>query len=232
MLNYNISPEVEAFSTHKDDVLAFEVILPAHQAHSAEVRRVPEELDDISGVDALITNQRGVRIGIKTADCVPVLLFDEGKQAVAAVHSGWKGTVQNIISATIKRMQAEFGTCPSDLKAVIGPCIHEEAFEVGDEVYEKFREMPELKDCGVPGKRLPAMNGECGDNRLVVKKWHINLPEVCRIELMQSGVMEANIEVCPVCTWHHHTYFFSARRLGKSFDRQRIINAIMLKEDY
>lgn len=228
MLNYNISPKVSAFSTNISDPIDFPVVLPAHQAHSAFVRRVPQEQNDITGVDALITNETGLRIGVKTADCVPILLYDPKQRAIAAIHSGWKGTVLNIIAATVKRMKEEFNTDAADIRAVIGPCIHVDAFEVGDEVYDKFAAMEILQDCGVPAKRMPLMS-KSESKSASASKWHIDLPAVCRIELMQSGVTDDKIEVRPECTWTHHKSFYSARRLGKSFDRQRIINAIMLE---
>lgn len=231
MLHYKINDGVEAFSTNIPDAIDFPVVLPAHQAHTAFVRRVPQEQDDITGVDALITNKKGLRIGVKTADCVPILLYDARKEAVAAIHSGWKGTVQNIIAATIDRMKEEFQTNPEDIRAVIGPCIHLEAFEVGDEVYEKFASMEILKECGVPALRMPLMSKSKSTSESTSKlKWHIDLPAVCRIELLHSGVCADRIEVRPECTWTLHDQFFSARRLGKSFDRQRIINTIMLVE--
>lgn len=231
MLHYNLGEGVESFSTNIPDAIDFQVVLPAHQAHTALVRRVPQERDDITGIDALITNERGLRIGVKTADCVPILLYDAGHQAIAAIHSGWKGTVQNIIAATITRMKEEFSTDPDDILAIIGPCIHVDAFEVGDEVYEKFAAMEVLKDTGVPAKRLPLMSASHlpTDGVGEVLKWHIDLPAVCRIELLSSGVKPENIEVRPECTWTLHDQFFSARRLGKQFDRQRIINTIMLQ---
>ena len=223
MLHYSLSPGIEAFSTNKEDAIDFDVVLPAHQAHTAFVRRVPQEQDDITGVDALITNQPGLRIGVKTADCVPILLYDTRQKAVAAIHSGWKGTVKNIIAATIKHMKQEFLSEPSDIKAVIAPCIHVDAFEVGDEVYEQFQEMEVLQDSGVPAKRMPSFADAS------IEKWHIDLPEVCRIELQKAGVRAENIEVRPECTWQLHDRFFSARRLGKEFDRHRIIKTIMIK---
>ncbi len=231
MLHYNLGEGVESFSTNISDAIDFPVVLPAHQAHTAFVRRVPQQMDDITGVDALITNERGLRIGVKTADCVPILLYDARQKAVAAVHSGWKGTVQNIIAATIQRMKEEFSTDPADIRAVIGPCIHVDAFEVGDEVYDKFAAMPEQKDSGVPAKRMPPMSKSASELKSELKsesKWHIDLPAVCRIELLLSGVSADNIEVRPECTWTLHDQFFSARRLGKQFDRQRIINTIQL----
>ncbi len=222
MLKYNIHPSVEAFSTNIKDSLRFVVTLPLHQAHSAEVRRVPQEMDDITGVDALITNEAGLRIGVKTADCVPILLFDEKHSAVAAIHSGWKGTVKNIIAATIQRMKAEFDTSARDLKAVIGPCIHFHAFEVGEEVYEQFKALDAFKNKGLPAEYMTSITDSS------VKKWFIDLPEICREQLHDEGVMYQNIELRPECTYTHHDKFYSARRLGADFDRQRIYNCIKL----
>lgn len=220
MLKYDIHPEVEAFSTNIGDSLDFKVLLPQHQAHSAEVRRVPQELDKINGVDALITNQKGLRIGVKTADCVPILLFDEGHCAMAAIHSGWKGTVKNIIGATVQRMVKEFNTDVREVKAVIGPCIQLRAFEVGDEVYEQFKALKIFEKCGVPAEYMTSITDP------TQKKWFIDLPEVCRHQLHEAGIMHRNIEVRPECTYTLHDQFYSARRLGKDFDRQRIITCI------
>ena len=221
MLEYDIAPEVEAFSTNIGDRCNFDVTMPQHQGHTALVRRVPEELDDITGVDALITNRPGFRIGVKTADCVPVLLFDSTDKAVAAVHSGWKGTLQNIIRATLGRMAEEFGTKAENITAVVGPCIHLEAFEVGEDLVDAF--------CGgTPRDRYPFA-------RLLphpvtgIVKWHLDLPGICRKQLLDVGVPDRNIEVRPECTWEKHTQFYSARRLGREFGSQRIKNCIMIK---
>lgn len=222
MLHYNISPEVEAFSTNIWDSYNFDVTMPKHQGHTASVRRVPEELDDITGVDALITDRPGFRIGVKTADCVPVLLFDRFNKAIAAVHSGWKGTLQNIIHATLGRMAEEFGTKGENVMAVIGPCIHLDAFEVGEELADAFC-------CDTPHDRYPFAkllpHPETG-----IVKWHLDLPGICKQQLLDEGVPEQNIEVRPECTWKMYNEFYSARRLGKEFSSQRIRNCIMIKQ--
>lgn len=220
MLVYKISPDIEAFSTNISDSTHFEVVLPLHQAHTALVRRVPEEIDDITGVDALITDRKGLRIGVKTADCVPVLVYDPVHSAIAAIHSGWKGTAQNIIRAALTRMSEEFGTVPGDVRAVIGPCIHEEAFEVGDELVDIFRGETRAEDYPY-AHRLP--HPETG-----IVKWHIDLPGICRQQLMDCGVIDTSIETRPECTWTMHDSFYSARRLGKDFGSQRILNCIKL----
>ena len=94
----------------------------------------------LRGIDALITNVPGYCVCVTTADCVPVLLYDRRLQVVAAVHAGWKGTVQHIVSSVMEHMSRNFGTRGADVVACIGPSISLESFEVGDEVYEAFKE--------------------------------------------------------------------------------------------
>lgn len=221
MLYYDISPRVEAFSTEICDSCSFDVVMPQHQGHTALVRKVPEELGDITGVDALITDRRGLRIGVKSADCVPILLFDPVCGAVAAIHSGWKGTLKNIAAAASGRMSAEFGTRPCDLKAVIGPCIHMEAFEVGEELVNAFCPDAAAIDSYPFAKMLP--HPQTG-----IVRWHLDLPGICRSQLLECGIPDGNIEMRPECTWEQHSRFFSARWLGKNFGEQRIISCIML----
>ena len=217
MLYYDFGAGVEALSTNRSDAVDFEVTLPVHQAHGSKVAEVPCPSERLHGVDALITDRPGVRIGVKTADCVPILLLDTRRRAVAAIHSGWRGTHADIIAATMAAMRQRYGTRGEDCRAVIGPCIHLDAFEVGDELHEVF----ETAGYGCHTARLPRFGT---DNEDV--KWHINLPGICRRQLARQGV--TRVEVRPECTYTLHHLFFSARRLGPDFDRQRIINAIML----
>ena len=85
-----------------------------------------------------MTNESNVCIGVSTADCIPILLYDTEHHAAAAIHAGWRGTVKHIVMKTIKEMGVVFNSVPQNLKAVIGPGISLDNFEVGDEVYEKF----------------------------------------------------------------------------------------------
>lgn len=121
-----------------------QVVMP-HQVHGTEVFQLKhpapweDMADDLEGVDALITDVKGVCIGVSTADCIPVLLYDEAHQAAAAIHAGWRGTVKRIAEETVRSMRDAFGTQPELLRAVIGPGISLASFEVGDEVYDQFR---------------------------------------------------------------------------------------------
>lgn len=199
-------------------VSADHIVMP-HQVHGIEVRRVDGEFFSkpetvrkmiLEGVDALITDLRGVCIGVSTADCIPVLLYDEAHHAMAAIHAGWRGTVQRIVQKTIEMMCTSFHTRPSELKAVIGPGISKEAFEVGDEVYEEFVQggfdMPAIADL------RPNMKKEGNVDQPM--KWHIDLPLCNSLLLQESGIPAVHIHQSGICTYQYSDEFFSARRLG------------------
>lgn len=218
MLRYDLDPRVEAFSTERSDVLDFPVLLPRTQSHGTRSVIVESEADEAltDDVDALITRKPGLRIGVKTADCVPILLYDPAAAAVAAIHSGWKGTLGNITGLTVARIAEEIGGDPAQMKAVIGPCIHVTAFEVGEDLYEKFS----FEGRGAWCRWLPKFGSQEGE------KWHIDLPGICEAQLREAGVR--TIEKRPECTFTHPDRFWSARRLGPDFSDQRILNCISL----
>lgn len=105
------------------------------QVHSDLVWRDPEP--GRAG-DGLMTDRPGVLLGIRTADCCPVLLVDTRRRAVAAVHAGWRGTLARVAEKAVGEMRAAYGTRPADVRAAIGPCIGACCFEVGPEVVEAF----------------------------------------------------------------------------------------------
>lgn len=125
LLTYDMGPGVEAFSTRRDSVLPYPVVT-GHQVHGNKVGKVDRPgliREDLEGFDALITNLEGEAIGVRTADCVPILLYDPVCRAVAAVHSGWRGTLQRISQKAMFAMKRHFGCEPSDIRAVMGPAI-------------------------------------------------------------------------------------------------------------
>ena len=152
---------------------------------SLEVRRTL-----LRGIDALITNVPGYCVCVTTADCVPVLLYDRRLQVVAAVHAGWKGTVQHIVSSVMEHMSRNFGTRGADVVACIGPSISLESFEVGDEVYEAF------KESGFDMSIISTKKRKTG-------KHHIDLWEANRSELLYAGIPAGQIEVAGICTYIH-----------------------------
>ena len=140
LLIYDIAPEVTAFSPLRDAVLPMRVV-QAHQVHGDRVAVVTSAgttREELKGYDALVTDVPGVAIGARTADCIPVLMYDPVRRVVAAVHSGWKGTVLKIAAKVLAVMASKYGTRAADILAVIGPGIGPDSFQVGPEVADAF----------------------------------------------------------------------------------------------
>lgn len=169
-----------------------------------------EQSNLLQGVDAIVTALPRVCIGVSTADCVPILLHDKQAGVVAAIHAGWRGTANRIAEKCIALIINKFDSNPADIRAVIAPSIGPGAFEVGDEVYEAFK----------------AADFQMEKIATRADKWHIDLWEANRLQLISCGIKEEHIQVSNICTHTHHKEFFSARRLG--INSGRIFNGIML----
>ena len=201
------------------------LIMP-HQVHDTKVVEINEAFfllnanrrqEALEGYDALMTNLSGVCIGVSTADCIPILLFDEPNHAVCAIHAGWRGTAKRIVEKAVGAMTAAYGTKPQQLKAQIGPGIHLDSFEVGDEVYEAFAQ---------EGFCMPAISKRYLSSDGISEKWHIDLPTCNRGQLLACNLEPQNISVSPVCTYQQADDYFSARRLG--INSGRIFTGILL----
>ncbi|MBO4891022.1 MAG: peptidoglycan editing factor PgeF [Prevotella sp.] len=196
-----------------------QVVMP-HQVHLTKVVQIDEAFLTLStderqqrleGVDALMTNVGRVCIGVSTADCIPVLLYDPEHQAICAIHAGWRGTVQRIVQVAIDQMIKAYGTLPQNMMAQIGPGISLDSFEVGDEVYEAFEKADFV---------MPSISRHDA-------KWHIDLPLCNRLQLEDSGIPTHQIAIASDCTFKQPDTWFSARRLG--IQSGRIFTGIMLK---
>lgn len=187
------------------------LIIP-RQVHGTVVRRVDTDFFSLSvsqqaaaldGVDALVTNLPATCIGVSTADCVPILIYDPTNGALAAAHAGWRGTVSRIATTTVEALVRAYDCRPRNLRAIIGPGISLAAFEVGDEVYDTFRR------AGFPMEHIARHQ----------EKWHIDLWEANRLLLLDAGLAPTGIHVSGLCTYLHPDAFFSARRLGTQSGR-------------
>ncbi|MGC9375810.1 MAG: peptidoglycan editing factor PgeF [Bacteroidales bacterium] len=190
-----------------------EQLVSPKQTHSKNIGVVTSITDIFPNTDALITNIPGICIFVRTADCVPILLYDPVQKAVAAIHSGWKSTLQEISKHTINRMQKEYGTQPKNLIAAIGPSIGPEVYEVGTEVIEQFKNHFIFDNYITPVK-----NSDKG----LLNLWKIN-----HQILIDSGVPKEQIEVAGMCTYSNPELFYSARRDGVKCGR--LATGIMLK---
>ncbi|MBQ6062117.1 MAG: peptidoglycan editing factor PgeF [Prevotella sp.] len=239
--SFNINPycgdEPSAVATNKELLarqlgIAAECVVMPHQTHGLEVKPIHPTFFErgeeyrkeyLESVDALMTDMRGVCIGVSTADCIPVLLYDSNHQVVSAIHAGWRGTVGRIVQKVILEMRKTYATDPQDIYAIIGPGISLENFEVGDEVYDTFRSAGFDME-GIAKRYLTTKGGgEC-----LSEKWHIDLWECNRRQLCQAGVSLPNIQLTGICTYANVRDYFSARRLG--IHSGRIYTGIMMKE--
>ncbi|MEE4196877.1 MAG: peptidoglycan editing factor PgeF [Bacteroidales bacterium] len=195
------------------DIEAGQLVSPK-QTHSRNIGVVTSTKAVFPDTDALITNIPGICIFVRTADCVPILLFDPIKKAVAAIHSGWKSTLQEICRHTIESMHQQYNTEPGDLIACIGPSIGPEVYEVGPEVIEQFQ-----NHFGFDHYITPLKNSAKG----LLNLWEIN-----HQILTNAGVPAQQIEVAGMCTYSNPELFYSARRDGVKCGR--MATGIMLND--
>ncbi len=202
-------PVAEAFG------ISGERLVTLSQVHGETIVRVGES--NFQGMrsaqaDGMITRDRGLALGVETADCVPVLLVDPAIPAVGAVHAGWRSTVMKILRKAVATMQSEFGSDPARMIAAIGPAIGPECYEVDEPVMGPVREtFPFWEEAA-----LPRTNG----------RWSLDLVKLNRIELAQAGLPEAGIYSFGLCTSCRAELFYSFRREGRT---GRMLSAIMIK---
>jgi YfiH family protein len=170
---------------HSVDLASDPRLATLHQIHSDICVRANGLTGHLGDGDALIDNRPGNLVAIKTADCIPILLVDEGHRAVAAVHAGWRGTVAGIARSTVRAMSNQFGTEPRGLRAAIGPGIGKCCYEVGADVAAQFGE-----------------TGPC----------HIDLVETIRRQLIDAGIPESRMYAANLCTKCGVEDFHSYRR--------------------
>jgi YfiH family protein len=164
------------------------------QIHSDLIYIVNEDDESADG-DGLITNQKGLLILVKVADCAGILLFDPINEVVAAIHSGWRGTQQQIVMKAIEMMYDNFGSSPLDLLAFISPCASKEKYEVGEDVAKNF---PQSISSIGNGKYL-------FDNKNEIK-----------LQILSMGINEKNIEISNICTIENEDYHSFRRDKEKS----------------
>ena len=189
------------------------------QIHSAEIRTVRDETDarcDTEHCDALVTDKARLLLGVKTADCVPVILGDMRTGACAAVHAGWRGTVAAILPRTLERMAKEYGTQAIDVRAAIGPAAGACCYEVGAEVVEAFqRDFPQSENLFTPTR---------------VGHARIDLQRANREQLLNAGVSQESIHTAPFCTICRTDIFFSYRSEKKLYGRTGRLMAVIGKK--
>lgn len=172
-----------------------------------------ERKEKLEGFDYIATQEKGICIGVSTADCVPVLLYFSNPQTIAAIHAGWRGTLKRITLKAVEELKKNQGVNVESCRAIIGPSISREAFEVGDEVYESFQS---------EGFDMPSISTRING------KWHIDLWKANVMQLESAGICAENIRTSGICTYYNNADYFSARRQG--INSGRIFSGILIKQ--
>jgi len=143
--------------------------------------------------DGLITNDPGVVLATYYADCYPILLLDPIKKAIGAVHSGWRGTTRDIGKRAVEKMTAAYGSDPADILATVGPGIGKCCFEIESDVLDAFRHRMDFVE------------------KVSDTKWHVDLPGIIRLTLLEAGLREENLRFAGLCTRCRMDLFHSHR---------------------
>lgn len=158
--------------------------------------------------DGIVSDSSSTAIGVRVADCAPILLADRARPAVAAAHAGWRGAMQNVAGAAVQALRETFGSRPENLIAAIGPSLGRCCGEMGPEVVEAFR--------------------DAGHRREDLDRWftsgprgrpHFDLPLASRDQLERAGVPATSIHVSGLCTRCRPDVFHSYRAAGASAGR-------------
>jgi polyphenol oxidase len=203
-------------------------VVTMRQIHSDVVHRVDSAdsavIDQPRKGDALITRERGVLLVVQTADCIPILLADTKRWAVAAIHAGWRGTVRRIAAKALGRMQMEFGTRPEDVIAALGPGIGQSCYEVGPDVAKEFHaQFPASREWfdgpfdslvsdGNDPNWLPWLTMRPPGHQPPPPTAHLDLIAANRAILTDAGIPAAKVFSSGFCTGCRLDLFFSYRR--------------------
>jgi YfiH family protein len=196
-------------------------LAPLQQIHSSLLRPFTKPPAQPCKGDASCTRNTGLLLAVQTADCVPILLVDPQKRAVAAIHAGWKGTLARITEKAVGRMHYEYGSKPSNLLAAIGPSVGPCCYEVAADFVSKFTaQFADAADyfdepcSGEEPNPLQWLNMMPPGHQPAPKGVHLDLRQANRRQLLAAGLSSRSIFVSDLCTACRTDLFFSYRKEG------------------
>jgi len=204
--NLSVSDLVAFFTTRNTEEMYFEGFKKRFfpiQKHTNRVH-ILDDPDDSVVADAVITHKNGILIGIRVADCVPILLYDRKRRIIGAVHAGWRGTAKGIIGNSISLMCERFGSVPDEIMIAMGPSIRGCCYEVGFEIVRSIKEI----------------TGGDDYYRVADRAFYLDLPRANIVQAISAGVSEENIWCSEECTCCNPDRFYSYRCSGGGAGRQ------------
>lgn len=219
LISYEIDSKViNVFVPSKDDLtkvlldLKINSYYEVNQIHSNLVHIVDDKYQNKLDGDAMITNIPYKALVIKTADCMPILAYDRKNRVIGTVHSGWKGTLNNIIGVTLNKMINEFNSNPTDIEIYLYPYIKQCHFEIKEDVYNQFSNR--IKNIAEYTKTKD-------------DKYYLDLLEIVVKDALDKGIKKENITDHSVCTYCYHE-IFKSYRYNQTSDRNYLL--VMLKD--
>ncbi|MCK5913664.1 MAG: peptidoglycan editing factor PgeF [Desulfuromusa sp.] len=178
-------------------------LLTVKQVHGDDILLLDQENPDLSHfltveVDAIVTNQPGIMIGVLTADCFPILIWHSEKKIAAVIHAGWRGAANGLINKVLQAIHTQFDCPTAELQAAIGAGIGAHNYEIDRPVRDAFRQ-------GTGFWKEISKETKLGH-------WQLDISLSCQLQLEQSGIKPQNIEITKECTCCHPELFFSHRR--------------------
>ena len=200
--------------------LDYQYIIKARQTHTNNVSVIKQSkrektFDTLSPTDGLVTNEKDIILATTNADCILMLFYDPKKNVIANVHSGWRGTLQEISVKTIQKMKDTYGCRPEDIIVCFCPSIRKCHFEVDKDVYQLFyKQFNKLGNV----ESFITKNAE---------KWNIDTVLINKILLKQMGILEENIEDCNICSVCNKDLIHSYRAEGSSYGLETALISII-----
>jgi YfiH family protein len=212
-------------------------LAPLRQFHSDLIHFFQKPAQQAPRADAGITRAPGILLAVHTADCVPILLVDRQRRAIAAIHAGWRGTLKRIVMKTLGRMQMALGTESRDVVAAIGPAIGACCYEVGPEVAQAFAgQFGTARDwfdgpfdqlaAGDTPNPLQWLTMVPPGHQPPAPRVNLNLHAANRWQLLEAGIAPENIFVSDLCTSCRSDLLFSYRREGSRSGRMLAVVGI------
>ena len=205
------APLISPYQIHSADVA---IAVEAWGPNEGVTKGLTEGPNEAPKADAIVTKTRRLAIGVLSADCTPILFCDENAGVIGAAHAGWRGAVGGIIEATIEAM-ISIGASKNNIRAGVGPCLHQKSFEVGLDFYDQFIAVaPEYDQFFIQNSNQ--------------ERPHFDMPGFVMHRLREAGI--TNTENTSLCTYENESLFFSYRRNThqKCSDYGRQMSAIVL----
>lgn len=178
------------------------------QTHTSNIDIAKIGVSSYPETDGLILTNKEQALFLNFADCTPVMIYDSKKHIAAVSHAGWRGTAGMIASKTVEKMVSEFGSNLNDLKAAIGPAISFCCYNVGEDVYRQLS-----KTVGDFTGLYEIRQGDI----------FVDLKGINKRQLIDAGLDENNIDVCPYCTVCNNNLFFSYRKENATTNRHSAV---------